>query len=383
MRLPGRSPGETDLRAVGIHPDFWYPVARSSELKKGRMLAVTFAGEPIVIVRGEAGTVFALEDRCAHRQMPLHLGVVRGDQLQCAYHGWCYEKSGRLARIPYLPDGGKLPAAARGVRSYPCRDAYGLIFVFPGTPELAERVPFPQVPESSSGKYRTMYFSRVVQCHYTFMHENLMDMNHQFLHRRLMGGIQPVTLGYRSGDTWTEAHYKFEGGKQHKGADFLVMAKGSESDVERDYELMTIRTDYPYQGLTVYRAHSDLPAIRLWTAYVQIDAAQRTNRSFGLLMIRRPKIPGLLTLGWPVMRYFAESVFTQDRAAVEAEQRAWDAQGGDWNAEVSPILLELRGVLARCGAPVISMSERSTAPPPLELAQLRRVGFANGDRGHR
>src|SRR5215472_3298823 len=173
MRASGGYRENPDLRRVGIHPDFWYPVARSISLKKGRALPVTFAGEPIVIVRSDAGAAFALEDRCAHRQLPLHLGVVRSDQLQCSYHGWCYDSAGRLARIPYLAEGGKMPAAARGVRRYACRDAYGLIFVFPGEPERAARSPFPEIAEWSSPDYRSMYFERTLKCHYTFMHENL------------------------------------------------------------------------------------------------------------------------------------------------------------------------------------------------------------------
>jgi hypothetical protein len=56
-------------------------------------------------------------------------------------------------------------------------------------------------------------------------------------------------------------------------------------------------------------------------------------------------------VAWPVIGYFARSVFEQDRMAVEAEQRAWDEQGSDRNAEVSPVLLELRKVLAQCGVP--------------------------------
>ncbi len=350
MDATERRSNRPDLRAIGIHPDFWYPVALAHKLKRRATLAVEFAGEPIVLVRTDAGLLFAVEDRCAHRQVPLHLGVVEGEQLRCCYHGWCYDSKGRLVRIPYLADGGKLPPDARGVRSYPCREAYGLIFIFPGAREMAERVPLPEVAEFSSRDYRTMYFSREVKCHYTFMHENLMDMNHQFLHRSLMGSIQPVLIDYRAGDTWVEAHYKFEGGKQHAGADFLVMGgKDDAAAVDRDYELMTIRTDYPHQGLTVYRAHSEIPAIRLWASYVPFDAEQRRNRSFGLLMIRRPRLPGLLTLAWPVIRYFAESVFTQDRLAVEREQSAHDAQGADWNREISPVLLELRRVLQANG----------------------------------
>src|SRR5258705_13197720 len=106
MNLFERRCNEPDLRRIGIHPDFWYPLARSGELRKCGTLAVSFAGAPMVLMRTESGAVFALEDRCAHRQMPLHLGVVKGEQLQCCYHGWCYSGNGKLIRIPYLADGG-------------------------------------------------------------------------------------------------------------------------------------------------------------------------------------------------------------------------------------------------------------------------------------
>ena len=38
------SPNGFDLRRVGAHPDYWYPVAWSDELKTGRALGRRFAG---------------------------------------------------------------------------------------------------------------------------------------------------------------------------------------------------------------------------------------------------------------------------------------------------------------------------------------------------
>jgi phenylpropionate dioxygenase-like ring-hydroxylating dioxygenase large terminal subunit len=84
----GRSASEktADLRRTGINPDFWYPVAVSASLRKGKTFAARFAGERIAVYRGAGGTVYALEDRCAHRQVPLSMGVVEGDTLRCCYH---------------------------------------------------------------------------------------------------------------------------------------------------------------------------------------------------------------------------------------------------------------------------------------------------------
>src|SRR5262245_3376105 len=119
----------SDLRRVRANPNHWYPLALSTDLAPERMLAVSFAGAPIVLVRGRNGTAYALEDRCAHRQMPLHLGTVCGERVRCAYHGWTYDDMGTVTAIPYASDA---VTTVRGIRSYPCREAYGFIFVFPG-----------------------------------------------------------------------------------------------------------------------------------------------------------------------------------------------------------------------------------------------------------
>ena len=165
-----------DLRRVGTHPDFWYPLAWSHELKAQKPLGRTFAGLPIVLYRGESGRVFALEDRCAHRQVPLHLGVVEGESLKCGYHGWSYDCAGACIDVPYLGRD-KLP---NGVKAYPAAEIDGVVFVFPGNPALAaSRLP-DALGSFRDTRYKTRRLDRRVACHYTFMHENLFDMNHQF-----------------------------------------------------------------------------------------------------------------------------------------------------------------------------------------------------------
>jgi len=152
-----------DLRRVGAHPDHWYPLAWSHELRVGKTLGRRFAGDPIVLYRGKSGRVFALEDRCAHRQVPLHLGIVSGDELKCHYHGWTYNCTGKCVNVPYLgPE--RQPA---GVKSYPAQEIDGLIFIFPGDPALAEsRLPA-RLGSSQREDYKTRRLNRQVACHYT------------------------------------------------------------------------------------------------------------------------------------------------------------------------------------------------------------------------
>jgi phenylpropionate dioxygenase-like ring-hydroxylating dioxygenase large terminal subunit len=336
-----------DLRRVGAHPDHWYPLAWSSQVKVGKAHAARFAGEPIVLVRPRTGAVFALEDRCAHRQVPLSQGVVAGCALRCCYHGWTYDSTGACIDVPYLGKG-KLP---NGVRAYPCREAGGLIFVFPGDPEAAVSAPFPALGSVADPVYKTRRFGREIACHYSFMHENLMDMNHQFLHRRRLGQMRPRLISRAQGETWVEAKYSFArtDGKQPIGEALIFGERRAAGAATADRDVMTIRTEYPYQTLRIHTRDAT-PVMDLWIAYVPQDPRQRTNRTFGLLSVRRPGVPFVLDAFWPLLVLFTERIFREDRDIVEMEQRAHDMQGADWNQEVFPVIRDLRALLAACGA---------------------------------
>jgi phenylpropionate dioxygenase-like ring-hydroxylating dioxygenase large terminal subunit len=345
-----------DLRRIGAHPDHWYAVAWSDELLVGKTLARRFAGDPIVLYRGKSGRVFALEDRCAHRQVPLHLGVVNGEELKCHYHGWAYDCSGKCVDVPYLGKD-RLP---NGVKSYPAREIDGLIFVFPGDPSLAEGRAPKTLGSSQRKDYKTRRLNREVDCHYTFMHENLFDMNHQFMHRKNMGSIKAQCLSRNHGDNWAQVEYSFSrtGGRSSMGEKVIVnLARSRSEDSKKDFgDHMRIRTDYPNQSLKVWIGRdikvTDDPVLDVWLNYTPLDAEQRTNRTYGYLSVKKPPIPGLIHAVWPAVTWFTERIFAEDKDIVEHEQRAYDAQGTDWNNEVFPPIRDLRAVLANCGQPM-------------------------------
>ena len=339
-----------DIRKTALCPDYWYPVARSRDVKTAKPHGVSFAGDPIVLVRTDKGDLFALEDRCAHRQVPLRYGVVRGELLQCGYHCWTYSRSGKCVAVPYLEKGAALPG---GVRSYPCREAYGLVFVFPGDPAKAESTPFPDIPTFHDSNYRTRYLDRRVNCHYSFMFENLADMNHQFLHRKLMGWIKATCVEHSEGDGWSEVKYTFSrvGGKQSLGERFMI----GKSDPTRtkDRNVMAIRTEYPYQTLRFWPGGGKAPALDLWNCYIPIDREQKVNHTYGLMMVKKPAKPGLVHLLWPAIIWFTDKIFAEDRWVVELEQAAFDRQGEDCNQEIFAPIQSLRQVLVRNGRDMI------------------------------
>jgi hypothetical protein len=71
---------------------------------------------------------------------------------------------------------------------------------------------------------------------------------------------------------------------------------------------MTVRTAYPYRTLRLWTS-GDQPVLDVWLGYTPVDAEQKSNRTFIVLCVRRPKIPGLLELAWPVPAWFPNRVF--------------------------------------------------------------------------
>lgn len=345
---PTHEPG-TDIRKTGAHPNHWYPLARSKDLKPGKLIGKSFAGDPIVLVRTESGKTFALEDRCAHRQVPLHAGNVNGENIQCCYHGWIFDSDGMCVNIPYVGRSDRIP---KGVRSYPCREEYDLIFIYPGDKGKLTDAIFPEMPSWSDDAYKTRYLDSEVNCHYSFLHENLMDMNHQFLHKKLMSNIKTTFLGIREGTDWLEVDYTFSRvGKQPLGEKF-ILGHRQDATTERPKDLMTVRTGYPHQTLKFWTTGSTEPALDLWITYVPVDKEQRVNHTFGLMNIKKPGIPGLINILWPFIVWFTEGIFTEDRWVVEMEQDAFDRQGKDCNQEIFPVILSLRDLIIKNGIPI-------------------------------
>jgi vanillate O-demethylase monooxygenase subunit len=114
--------------------NFWYVAAWDDEVKRGQLMRRTICGQPIVLWRKEDGTPAALEDRCAHRHMPLSDGFLRGDNVECPYHGLTYDASGACVRIPSQ---NLIPPSVR-VRSFPVVERYHWVWLWMGDPALAD-----------------------------------------------------------------------------------------------------------------------------------------------------------------------------------------------------------------------------------------------------
>lgn len=105
----------------------WYVAAWASEIER-KLFHRTLLGVPVVMYRREDGAVTAMHDRCPHRFVPLHLGRLVGDNVECGYHGLQFDCGGQCVANPF---DGRPPRAAK-VRTFPVVERHGIVWIWPG-----------------------------------------------------------------------------------------------------------------------------------------------------------------------------------------------------------------------------------------------------------
>lgn len=78
----------------------WYAVLDSKQVKKNKLTGVTRLSEKLVFWRDEQGQVHCIFDKCCHRGASLSLGKIVDHHVECPFHGFQYEASGRVSYIP-------------------------------------------------------------------------------------------------------------------------------------------------------------------------------------------------------------------------------------------------------------------------------------------
>jgi phenylpropionate dioxygenase-like ring-hydroxylating dioxygenase large terminal subunit len=152
----------------------WYVAALDAELQEG-LMPVKMLNERIVLYRKADGSPVALEDACVHRKLPLSMGRIKGDNVECAYHGMTYDGSGQCVRLPCAD---RIPKGAR-VHSYPIVSRYGFLWVWMGDPQLAQPSAIFGVDHYGDPSWGiTRGDAMTVDCNYLYMTDNLLDPSH-------------------------------------------------------------------------------------------------------------------------------------------------------------------------------------------------------------
>lgn len=163
--------------------DFWYVACLSSEVKKGKTIALELLGNPVLIGRDDDGAAFAIKDICPHRGIPLRYGKFDGKEVQCCYHGWRFDVKGVCTAIPSLMPGHKYELQKIKCGNFPCREKYGLIFIFFAHSKISALPELPVFPGIEADSVPAVDIADVFDCNYDHAAFGLMDPTHApFVH---------------------------------------------------------------------------------------------------------------------------------------------------------------------------------------------------------
>jgi phenylpropionate dioxygenase-like ring-hydroxylating dioxygenase large terminal subunit len=172
---------------MGCKPTFpknaWYAAAWDTEVRRA-LLPRTICNKKLVLYRTGGGEAVALENACWHRLVPLSLGKLVGDGVECAYHGLVFNPQGRCTHMPSQ----ETINPSAGVRSFPIVERHRFVWVWPGDPALADPKLVPDMhwnlDPAWAGDGQLIHLA----CDYRLVVDNLMDLTHEaFVHHSSIG----------------------------------------------------------------------------------------------------------------------------------------------------------------------------------------------------
>ena len=325
-------------RAAGLDPNCWYAVDYSAAVPAGRVVETRFWGRSIALYRGEDGVVRALENRCAHRQVKLSLGQVDGCNITCPYHGWTYDGDGRLVSIPHELFGRKPPRLR--IASFPVRIRYGLIWIFPGEPGIADSTPMPELPELEGQRAWTCVpLDFTWRAHHSLIIENVSDFTHAHLHRKYRPFNDAKLISCERRDRRVSLTYDVLVGDGIVSKHFVDRKRVNVNRMELCF-------DYPHQWSNTG------DKIKHWCFVLPLD--ERTTRAFFLFYFDALRLPLIRRavprwLMRPLLnvsnRLLIRPLLVQDGTMVEAEQRAYELNADAPAVEFNPAVIAFQEVI--------------------------------------
>ena len=95
----------------------------------GDYLALSLAGEPVLVVRDETGKLRALSNVCRHRGTVLVDGTGNSRRFTCPYHHWVYDSQGSLLAAPGIPARADFDPANCRLPEFACVEWLGFVLV--------------------------------------------------------------------------------------------------------------------------------------------------------------------------------------------------------------------------------------------------------------
>ena len=163
----------------------WDIVLDSGQIKQDPV-GVTRLGEKLVFWRDQQGKLACIADRCCHRGVMLSPGKLVEGRLQCPFHGFEYNSSGKVTLIPANGRHAPVPKVFK-VDSYPVYENHDFIWIWWGDDPPDDLQP-PRFFDDIEDGFSYAQLQDPWKAHYSRAIENQLEAPHlPFVHHNTIG----------------------------------------------------------------------------------------------------------------------------------------------------------------------------------------------------
>ncbi|KAK7410597.1 hypothetical protein VNO78_01519 [Psophocarpus tetragonolobus] len=305
------------------HPhlkNFWYPLAFSADLKDATMIPIECFEEPWVIFRGKDGKPGCVQNTCAHRACPLHLGSVNDEgRIQCPYHGWEYTTDGKCEKMP------STQLLNVKINSLPCFEKEGMVWVWPGNDPPTATLPS-LLPPSGFEVHSEIVMELPIE--HGLLLDNLLDVVHApFIHTSTFakGWSVPSLVKFLTPASGLKGYWK----------PYPI-------DMEFRPPCMVLSTTAISKPGTVGRKYARHSATHIHQLHVCLPSSKQKTRLLYRMSLDFAPVLKYIPYMNHLWRYFAEQVLNEDLRVVLGQQERMNKGANVWNLPVSYDKLGLR-----------------------------------------
>lgn len=165
----------------------WYAILPSKTVRPNQIVGVKRLNMELALFRNEKGEISCVEDQCTHRGAALSKGKVKGDCIQCPFHGLEFDRNGQCTFIPANGKSNSADMSRYHVKHYPVRERNNIIYLWYGDIErITDNLPFFYKDIDDSYVYSEIEDGW--NSHYSRCIENQLDVVHlPFVHHNTIG----------------------------------------------------------------------------------------------------------------------------------------------------------------------------------------------------
>lgn len=281
----------------------WFPIALVDSVERSSAFAFTLLDERYLLLSDDTGEATVVIDTCPHRGAQLSLGSYDGIRLQCGYHGWEFDGSGRCVHQPAHPD--RSPTAASGLRVFETKSLYGMHWVSVG--DHPRELPVFAAADRN-GVRHVVLEPAVVESSGPRVIENFLDIAHfPFVHAGFLGDAPQTAVERYRVDSSSDALTLHDVSVWQPNSGPTATEGGV---VAYDYSVT-----HPYAATLTKEPQADNSADSGFSILLATSPLTETScRVFRMVVVNDP------TVDLDAQRAFNRTIFLQDIPTVESQR---------------------------------------------------------------